>query len=32
MIFDRDVRLESYPDLRLMRILQPELVKDIQLD
>lgn len=31
MIFDRDVRLEAYPDLKLLRLLQPEIVKDIHL-
>lgn len=32
MIFDRDVRLAAYPDLRLMRLLQPELVRGIKVE
>jgi len=30
MIFDRDVRLETYPDLRLLQLLEPETVRDIK--
>ena len=32
MIFDRDVRLEAYPDLPLMQILEYENVNDIHLN
>lgn len=31
MIFDRDTYLDAYPDIDLMRVLEPENVKDIKL-
>lgn len=32
MVFDAETHLESYPDLRLMKLLEPENVKDIVLN
>ncbi|MDE6487010.1 MAG: carboxylesterase family protein [Muribaculaceae bacterium] len=32
MIFDSETHLETYPDLRLMQLLEPENVKDIELN
>lgn len=32
MVFDTETHLESYPDLRLMKLLEPENVKDIVLN
>lgn len=32
MVFDAESHLESYPDLRLMKLLEPENVKDITLN
>ena len=29
MIFDRNIRLEGYNDIELMRLLNPETVKDV---